>query len=1015
MTSQRSSAARLSAGLIVLAIAAAASPAGSQMRLVPGSPHVFTLTTYASAFPSTLTVGPLGVAFVPGATQDDNFVLVTDYFTSAIYRFPSHADGQTVGDPGVVLNTTNGPGDGNAHEFAQLLFGGTWKYYLTQVNHGTVIEVDGTGTPVPGGPIATIPGACGIAPFPLEIARAGFSGHLFVTDYLGGNVWNVDPVTRTTTLFKFVGGAPDGLSFSQDGNTLYVADNGNGLVKVVDVASGSITTPFPPIAGPDGVASGRGTLSGYIYVNYNNGDVWEFGEPGGPYAGDNHMIATAGSRGDFIATDTNVFCAGGFPSMLLTQTDSLVRLCSAGGGFFGPPTSSTLPVLDCGADGTPCDDGNPCTTNETCQSGSCVGSVAPNGTACDDGNACTQTDTCQSGTCTGSNPVICTALDPCHDSGVCYTGTGVCSNPAKPDGTACDDGIVCTQTDACQAGVCVGTAISCDDGNPCTDDACAPAFNFAPKTDFATGGGPIAVAIGDVNGDGKLDLVAANYGSNTVSVLLGNGAGGFGPQADFTTGNRPASVAIGDVNGDGKPDLAVANSYSNTVSVLLGNGAGGFGPTIDFATGTYPESVAIGDVNGDGKPDLAVANYLSNTVSVLLGDGAGGFGPTIDFATGSGPYSVAIGDVNGDGKLDLVAANNDSNTVSVLLGNGAGGFDPATDFATGSGPVSVAIGDVSGDGKPDLAVANYLSYTVSVLLGNGAGGFGPTTDFATGSYPVSVAIGDVNGDGKPDLAAANLYSNTVSVLLGNGAGGFGPTIEFATGTYPESVAIGDVNGDGKPDLVAPTYGSSTVSVLLNLSGPSCLHTNNTAACTDGNACTAGDTCNSGSCQPGTPVVCAALFQCHDAGTCDPGTGVCSNPAKPDGTACNDANSCTTLDACTGGVCAGTLIAPSEVDNGVLLSRSGSNAVINWDLAAGATSSDVIRGLVAGLPAGPGGGDESCLAPDTALLTASDPDLPTSGNAFWYLVRGRSTCGNGPYGFQGVHGAPGAPRASTTCP
>jgi hypothetical protein len=175
------------------------------------------------------------------------------------------------------------------------------------------------------------------------------------------------------------------------------------------------------------------------------------------------------------------------------------------------------------------------------------------------------------------------------------------------------------------------------------------------------------VAIGDVSGDGKPDLAVANFFANTVSVLLGTGAGRLGLKTDFTTGDNPISVAIGDVNGDGRPDLAVANATSNTVSVLLGDGAGGFHGRTDFSTGVNPQEVVIGDVNGDGRPDLAMANIGSNTVSVLLGNGAGGFGAKTDFATGTNPVSVAIGDMNGDGRPDLAVTNSSSNAVSVLL------------------------------------------------------------------------------------------------------------------------------------------------------------------------------------------------------------------------------------------------------------------------------------------------------------------------------------------------------------
>ena len=194
------------------------------------------------------------------------------------------------------------------------------------------------------------------------------------------------------------------------------------------------------------------------------------------------------------------------------------------------------------------------------------------------------------------------------------------------------------------------------------------------STHFVTGLGPFAIAVGDVSGDGKPDVVVANLNANTVSVLRGNGTGGFGTREDFPTGTGPASVAVGDLSGDGKPDIAVENSSANTVSVLLGDGAGGFGAKTDLASGAVPFSVVIGDVSGDGKLDLAAANWSSSTVSVMPGDGFGGFGAKTDIGTGPAPRSIAIGDLNSDGRLDLATANEHSNTVSALLGHGSRTF-----------------------------------------------------------------------------------------------------------------------------------------------------------------------------------------------------------------------------------------------------------------------------------------------------------------------------------------------------
>jgi hypothetical protein len=342
---------------------------------------------------------------------------------------------------------------------------------------------------------------------------------------------------------------------------------------------------------------------------------------------------------------------------------------------------------------------------------------------------------------------------------------------------------------------------------------------FQSAANFSVGSQPNAVAVADVNGDGRADLVTANLGSGTVSVLLGNGNGTFQSAVNFAVGNFPSGVAVADVNGDGRADLVVANQNSNNVSVLLGNGNGTFQTAQNFATGYAPVLVAVADVNGDGRPDLVVTNATSNTVSVLLGNGNGTFQSAVNFTVGSTPLAVAVADVNGDGRPDLVVANRGpfgtpGNTVSVLLGNGNGTFQSAVNYTVGSFPDAVAVADVNGDGRPDLVVANELSSTVSVLLGNGNGTFQSAVNFAVGSDPTSVAVADVNGDGHPDLVVANLGPNSVSVLLGNGNGTFKAAQNFATGSSPTAVAVADVNGDGLPDLVTANYDSNSVSVLL---------------------------------------------------------------------------------------------------------------------------------------------------------------------------------------------------------
>jgi hypothetical protein len=334
-------------------------------------------------------------------------------------------------------------------------------------------------------------------------------------------------------------------------------------------------------------------------------------------------------------------------------------------------------------------------------------------------------------------------------------------------------------------------------------------------------GGMNALAIGDLNGDGRADVAVANDYRNSATVLLNRGSGRFGRGRDYGAGYAPYGIAIGDVNGDGSADLVVVN-YGDTASVLLNTGNGTFEPSAEYPTGDGPWQPAIADLNGDGKADLAIADSGPDAVSVLLNKGDGTFRPKVDYATGAGPISIVAADLNGDGKVDLATANVAGDTVSILLGNGDGTFEPRHDLATGDGPYSIAVGDVNGDARPDLATADYGSIgsggggdTASVLINRGGGSFSAPVAYPTGSSPVGVALSDVNGDGRRDLVVA-ADDGTITTRLNAGDGTFKARRDDDTGSGPSTLAVGDVDGDGKPDLVSNL--NDVVMVWLNATG-----------------------------------------------------------------------------------------------------------------------------------------------------------------------------------------------------
>lgn len=321
-----------------------------------------------------------------------------------------------------------------------------------------------------------------------------------------------------------------------------------------------------------------------------------------------------------------------------------------------------------------------------------------------------------------------------------------------------------------------------------------------PAVSYDSGGTiALSIAVADVNSDGKPDIVVAECGPTEcasgahglVGVLLGKGDGTFQPAVTYDAGGNGANgVAVADVNGDGKLDLVVTScAFSGSscskgiVGVLLGNGDGTFKAPMTHGTGAGAFSamaVAVADLNGDGKPDLLVTNNVSSVgLSVLLGNGDGTFKPAVTYNFFGLGTSIAAADLNGDGKADVAMASciggPSCGSASVLLGNGDGTLQRAVNYSSGGrNPSSVAIADVNGDSKFDLLVMNEIGNTstthnvLAALLGNGDGTFqtARTYNLSGGPSAPSVAVADINADGRLDALVGN---GVVSVLLNGSA------------------------------------------------------------------------------------------------------------------------------------------------------------------------------------------------------------------------------------------------------
>lgn len=415
---------------------------------------------------------------------------------------------------------------------------------------------------------------------------------------------------------------------------------------------------------------------------------------------------------------------------------------------------------------------------------------------CGNGLVQLATEECDDGdTISGDGCSAACVVEFCGDGVINNAGAELCDDNNTDDGDGCDSD--CTPT-------------SCGNGILAGDGACYPGIVFR------VGANPIASVSGDFNQDGNADLVVANTGSNSVSVLLGDGAGAFAPKADFPVFASPRSMTRGDFNQDGILDLVTANGNVSSVSVLLGRSDGTFSPPAFFSTGasTNPRSVAVGDFNQDGRDDLATANLGDpGSVSVLFGNGAGFFGIPTSLSTIGFPSFVTTADLDDDGRFDLILGDAFSGEIGVFFGSGPASFAPEVRITTGVFPDSIVVGDFNNDGVKDLALADSNSAGGDVLFGQGARAFSGPAFLDVGNSPAKgLLLKDLNQDGLDDLLFGN--GGGVGFHLGTGAGFVGARSRAGAGSNLSSVAVEDFNNDGFADIAATDANTASVRLFF---------------------------------------------------------------------------------------------------------------------------------------------------------------------------------------------------------
>jgi hypothetical protein len=362
-------------------------------------------------------------------------------------------------------------------------------------------------------------------------------------------------------------------------------------------------------------------------------------------------------------------------------------------------------------------------------------------------------------------------------------------------------------------------------GSP-TDATPFALANYAAFPPRAPLRNPVATALGDYDGDGRVDVATVDANAAGVAVQRVRGDGSL-ETAVVSAAGLARALASGDFDGDGRLDLVTANLFG-TLALLRGRGDGTFAaPEVTTVGAGKPVlyAVAAGDLDGDGDLDAVVANHFEDSVTVLRGDGAGGFPSQTSYAAGDGPYALTLADVEGDGDLDVLVADELQAGFTVLRGDGAGALAPGVLYTGGgAGPRAILATDLDGDGDVDVALADAVSGAVSLFRGDGSGAYALSATVpargtvATGDPGVaSLARGRFDADPEADLAVVFQDTSRVFLLHGLGGGAFAAAVSEPVVLSPVGARALDLDADGVEDLFLTGLLTGETSIFLGRS------------------------------------------------------------------------------------------------------------------------------------------------------------------------------------------------------